>query len=77
MIKKINNAKELSIEVYDEGQAYDIDCHEMILSPDGEVEIDYVYPIWIEYRGITSLGSSYKVYTKEELLKLKELFETL
>lgn len=71
-MKKVNSKKEL-LEFLgnDYDTAYDIDMHCIMM------DTEYAYPIWIDYRGTTDLGESYKVYSKNELLELKKIFDEL
>ncbi len=70
-MNKINSEEELRKMFFHESDAYDVDAHFILL------DMDYEYPIWIEFLGYTHLGPSYKVRDKAEMLELKKTFEEL
>lgn len=45
---------------------YDVDEHFVIY------DVEYEYPIWVDFIGTTHLGNAYKVRTKKDMLELKK-----
>lgn len=68
-MKKINSKKELVTEMYHKDSPYDVDEHFAI------TDVDYEYPIWVEFLGTTHLGDSYKVRTKKQMQELKRILD--
>lgn len=68
---KINSRKELETHLAHEDSAYDVDAHFVMW------DMNYQYPIWIEFLGHTHLGAAYKVRDRDEMLALKQLFMDL
>lgn len=62
-MKVVKNKEEL-LEYVSEDDAYDIDDHYQI------DEIDYEYPIVVEYAGITEFGTAYKVRSRKDFEEL-------
>lgn len=76
-MKKIKSANELASYLWPDDSAYDIDSRFKIMDADGNIEMAYEYPIWIDFRGGTGLGAAYKIYSKQELLELKKVLNEI
>lgn len=67
-MKAIHNKEELMDYVDDSYCPYDVDEHFVIY------DVDYTYPIILEFMGTTHLGDAYKVRSFEEM---KEVFQEI
>ena len=75
-MKIIRSKKELEKYVWNDCNPYDVDEHFCI------TDVDYKYPIILKHMGINSLGTAYRVITKDdveeeskELEKFKQLLK--